>query len=77
MKFFSAGKQLEATTERQDDKWMEKESGETNGNEIYKDIKAESAVTLFQPNYVKVTLLMDAAESHSNKGDGAIGIKLL
>jgi hypothetical protein len=77
MTLFSSWKQLKATTKWQDDKWKEKESGETSGNGIHKDITVKSTVTFVQPNHVKVTLLMDAAESHSNKGDGAIGIKFL
>ena len=69
MKFVSTEKQLVAATKL--NKNEPKLVGRTSNGTV------ESHVTIFNPNYVKVTLLMDAAESHSTKGGDAVGIKLL
>lgn len=39
--------------------------------------QSNKRINTYKPNYVKVSLLMDAAESHSKNGSEAIGVKLL
>ena len=51
------------------------ETVSTNGT-IHDNI-CKQRVRTFDPNYVKVTLLMDAAECNSTAGGGAIGRNLL
>jgi len=51
------------------------ETVSTNGT-IHDNIW-EQRVCTFDPNYVKVTLLMEVAECNSTAGGGAIGRKLL
>jgi hypothetical protein len=46
-------------------------------NETIHDNICKQRVRTFDPNYVKVTLLMDAAECNSTAGGGAIGRNLL
>jgi len=74
MKFVSTEKQLVSVTALRVEGSMN-ETVSTNGT-IHDNI-CEQRVRTFDPNYVKVTLLMDAAECNSTAGGGAIGRKLL
>ncbi len=57
---------------------MNKYSNETDSATDTEDVAIFSQrVSTFDPNYVKVTLLLDTAEYHSKAGGGAIGIKFL
>ena len=74
MKFVSTEKQLVSVTALRVEESMN-ETVSTNGT-IHDNI-CKQRVRTFDPNYVKVTLLMDAAECNSPAGGGAIGRKLL
>ena len=74
MNFISTEKQLVAVTKLQvesDAKKRVKAVPDNGSGE-----KEECSIDCHEPNYVKVSLLMDAAESHSKSGGDAIGFKL-
>ena len=74
MKFVSTQKQLVAVTKLQvKSDANERVSALDTGTTQMEERRSNT----YEPNYVKVSLLMDAAESHSKPGGDAIGVKLL
>lgn len=75
MKFMSTEKQLVAVTK------LQEESDSNNRVRPAPDNGSggidECRIDTYEPNYAKVTLLMDAAETHSKSGGDAIGVQLL
>ena len=75
MKFMSTEKQLVAVTK------LQEESDSNNRVRPAPDNGSggmdECRIDTYEPNYAKVTLLMDAAETHSKSSGDAIGVQLL